>query len=116
MNAESIRLRLGGIASCSHSYYHALMELLSVKLPGVLRRLLAEEARRRNVSQSTIVRESLERALLANAAGRHDASCADLAGELIGSFRSGRRDLATNKRLIEEALLADARRGRERNR
>ena len=35
-------------------------------------------------------------------------SCAELAGDLVGAFRSGRKDLATNKELLREATLADA--------
>jgi hypothetical protein len=92
------------------------MHPLSVKLPSSLRKLLAEEARRRNVSQSTILRESLQQTLLASASPNRDLSCADLAGDLVGSLRGRRRDLATNKKLLEEAILSDARRGRQRNR
>lgn len=91
------------------------MELISVKLPPALRAKVAAEARRRNVSQSTIVRESLERSLN-GAAIRSEATCLDLAGNLAGSFHSGRRDLSTNKTLLVEAIVADARRGRKRHR
>lgn len=76
------------------------METVSFKVPPLLRRRLAEEARRRGVSQSTVIRETLEAALL---------SCADLAGDLIGCFR-GPGDLSTNKRYLDEAIVADARR------
>jgi hypothetical protein len=34
-------------------------------------------------------------------------NCAELAGDLIGSFRGGPPDLSTNKRYLEEAILAD---------
>ena len=91
------------------------MELISVKLPPALRAKVAAEARRRNVSQSTIVRESLERVLTAPT-GRGEASCVDLAGRLVGSVRSGRRDLSTNKKLLADAITSDARRGRKRYR
>ncbi len=50
-----------GIANRNEGYYHRDMELISVKLPPALRAKVAAEAQRRNVSQSTIVRESLER-------------------------------------------------------
>jgi len=76
---------------------------------------MKNKAVRRNVSQSTIVRESLERAL-AESAGRGESSCADLAGALVGLFRSGRRDLSTNKKLLAEAIASNARRGRKRQR
>ena len=91
------------------------MELISAKLPPALRAKVAAEARRRNVSQSTIVRESLERSLTGSAI-RSEATCLDLAGSLAGSFRSGRRDLSTNKTLLVEAIVGDARRGRKRHR
>ena len=35
-------------------------------------------------------------------------SCAQLAGDLVGAFRSGRRDLGTDDKLLEEAMIADA--------
>jgi hypothetical protein len=104
-----------GIANCTKWYYHPDMELISVKLPPVLRAKIAAEAQRRNVSQSTIVRESLERALTGSAS-RAEASCADLAGSLVGSVRSGRRDLSTNKKLLAEAIVSNARHGRKRHR
>jgi predicted transcriptional regulator len=91
------------------------MELISVKLPPALRAKVAAEARRRNVSQSTIVRESLERSLEGSTI-RSEASCADLAGNLAGSFRSGRHDLSTNKKLLADAIVTEARRGRKRHR
>jgi predicted transcriptional regulator len=92
------------------------MEVISIKLPEELRAKVAREARRRNVSQSTIVRESLERALAAKNNGRDELSCADLAGALVGSIHSRRRDLSTNKRLLADAITARSRRGRQRRR
>ena len=89
------------------------MEGISVKLPPSLGNALAAEARRRNVTQSTIVREALERCLLDRDGG---PSCADLVQDLSGSVKSGRRDLATNKALLRAAVRADARRGRKRPR
>jgi predicted DNA-binding protein len=92
------------------------MDTISLKLPVVLRQRIAAEARRRNVSQSTIVRESIERQLADSNGARGQVSCADLAGELIGSVRSGRRDLSTNKALLAEAIIGNAQRGRKRRR
>ncbi len=106
---------VAGIANCNEGYYHRDMELISVKLPPALRAKVAAEAQRRNVSQSTIVRESLERALT-GPAGRGEASCADLAGSLVGSVRSGRRDLSTNKKLLADVIASNVRRGRKRHR
>lgn len=92
------------------------MEVISIKLPEELRAKVAREARRRNVSQSTIVRESLERALAGKRNGRDELSCADLAGALVGSIHSRRTDLSTNKRLLAAAITAKSRRGRQRRR
>ena len=90
------------------------MDVISLKLPAMLRSKLAAEARRRNVPQSLIVREALERAL--SEGERKEVTCSDLARDLIGSGRSGRSDLATNKALLAEAVIADYRRGRKRRR
>jgi hypothetical protein len=83
------------------------MDLVSFKLPPSLRKRLAEEARRRRVSQAAVIRESLEAALLERPAARGELTCADLAGDLIGSVRGGPRDASTNKRYLEEAIMAD---------
>jgi len=81
------------------------MELLSFNLPVALRRRLAAEARRRGVSQASVIRASLESALLARPAGV--VTCADLAGKLVGSVRGGPRDASTNKRFLDDAILAN---------
>jgi predicted DNA-binding protein len=91
------------------------MDLISVKLPATLRARLQQEARRRNVSQSTIVREAVERALADTAGKKRDLSCADLVRDLIGSVRSGRANLATDKSMLAQAMLDDLR-GRKRHR
>ncbi len=91
------------------------MDLISFKLPPVLRRRLVAEARRRRVSQATIIRETLEAALLEAPRSRGELTCTDLAGDLAGSV-NGPPDLSTNKRYLEEAIVADAGRGRKRRR
>ena len=96
-----------GIAYCSNSYYHLDMQGLSIKLPDDLRRRVAREAMRRNVTQSTIVRECIERGLEDGAPRRPPATCAELVRDLVGSVSSGRSDLGTNKALLEEAILRD---------
>lgn len=83
------------------------MDLVSFKLPPALRRRLAEEARRRRVSQGAVIRESLEAALVDRPATRGELSCADLAGDLIGTYRGGPPDASTNQRYLEEAIVAD---------
>ena len=98
------------MATCCWQYYHAPMNVLTVKLPDELHATLTSEARRRNVAQSSLVREIIDNALVSdpNAA---DPSCAGLAGDLVGAVRSGRSDLATNQRLLDEAVAQDAQRG-----
>ena len=83
------------------------MNGLSVKLPAELHAMLSEEARRRNVSRSSLVRELIASAL-SDREGAPPPSCADLAGDLIGTVRSGRSDLATNTRLLDEAVVRDS--------
>jgi hypothetical protein len=89
------------------------METISVKLPAALRRRLAAEARRRNLTPSTLVRESLEQVLFADTSKRGELTCADLAGELIGSVQ-GPCDLSTSKRYLEEAVVKSHARRRKR--
>ena len=71
-----------GEISCPgrQAYYHRNMKRLSFKLPGALRRRVSANARR---------------------------NCADLAAKLVGSVRGGPRDASTNKRYLDEAILAD---------
>ncbi len=83
------------------------MSNFSLKLPGDMHAALAAEADRRNITRSALVREIIERAL-AYEAGTAPPSCAQLAGDLVGSFRSGRPDLATDDRLLDEAMTTDA--------
>jgi hypothetical protein len=91
------------------------MELISLKLPAPLRAKLAAEAKRRRVSQSAIVRESLQATLAGRPPGGGERSCADLAGELVGAL-SGPRDLSTNERYLQIELLKGVRPGRKRRR
>ena len=85
------------------------MNGLSVKLPDELHAVLSREARRRNVSRSSLVRELIANAL-SDRGGASPPSCADLAGDLVGVVRSGRSDLATNTRLLDEAVVQDSHR------
>ena len=90
------------------------MDNISLKLPQLLHAKVSEEARRRSVSKSTIIRESLERTLNESGSNTKETSCAVLAAGMIGSVRSGRRDLATNQSLLTQIMLDDAKRGRKR--
>ncbi|MEW5864668.1 MAG: ribbon-helix-helix protein, CopG family [Pseudomonadota bacterium] len=94
----------------------AEMEIVSFKVPSELRRRLAAEARRRRTSQAAIIRDTLRAALGEAAQRRGETTCADLAADLIGCFRGGPRDLAANRRHLEQAILADQRRRTEKRR
>lgn len=91
------------------------MEGISIKLPADLRRRLAAEARRRKMTQSAIVRESLEH-VLGSPGKRKSPSSAELVRDLVGSIRSGQSDLATNKAHLERAMLESDRRAAKRRR
>ena len=86
------------------------MNILTVKLPAELHATLTSEARRRNVTRSSLVREIIENALVRDTVVA-SPSCAGLAGDLVGAVRSGCSDLATNRRLLVEAVAQDAHRG-----
>ena len=97
------------MATCEWPTYHPPMNILTVELPGDLHATLTNEARRRNMTRSSLVREIIENALVVGTttAAR---SCADLAGDLVGAVRSGRSDLATNRGLLDEAVAQDGQR------
>ena len=98
------------MALCNHAYYLPLMSILTVKLPAELHATLTSEARRRNVTRSSLVREIIENALVRDTDAA-PPSCAGLAGGLVGAVRSGHSDLATDRRLLDEAIEQDAHRG-----
>lgn len=87
---------------------------MSLKLPTDLRAWVAAEAQRREASQSDVVRRALEQARKGSVAKR-SLSCADLAGDLVGSME-GPPDLSTNKAYLKQAVLKGARRARKRAR
>ncbi len=76
------------------------MTTISLKVPESLDSRLAEEAQRRRTSKSALVRECVEKVLLAPRTGRA-ASCLDLARDLAGCLK-GPRDIATNPKYLED--------------
>jgi Arc/MetJ-type ribon-helix-helix transcriptional regulator len=91
-----------------------VMKAMSLKLPADLRAWVAAEAQRSQASQSEVIRRSLER-VRKQPAAKGVLSCADLAGDLVGSIE-GPRDLSTNKSYLKEAVARGAKRGRKRPR
>ena len=80
------------------------MNFLTVKLPAELHATLTNEARRRNVTRSSLVRQFIENALI-HEADAASPSCLELTGDVVGAVRSGRSDLATNQRLLGKAVV-----------
>lgn len=70
------------------------MKTLSLKLSDELDARLARVSRDRGAAKSEVVRDALEAYFAGNQNGSR-VSCADLAGDLIGSLE-GPADLATN--------------------
>ena len=83
------------------------MNVLSVKLPSELHATLTNEARRRNVTRSSLVRQIIENALIREP-NAESPTCLGLASDLAGAVRSGRPDLATDQRLLGEAVAQNA--------
>ena len=87
------------------------MTAISLKLPEPLLRDVEVEARRRGLSKSALIRDSLEMSLRRRRANKR-VSCLDLIGDLVGS-QPGPPDASTNPCHLDEATLADYRRGRK---
>ena len=81
------------------------MTTKTLKLPATLRRGVEEEARRRGVPKSVLVRECVE-AMLRRTQRRKRPTCLDLIGDLVGS-QPAPRDASVNRRYLDEAVLAD---------
>jgi len=89
------------------------MTTISLKLPEGLASRLEAEARKRQTSKSQLLRDALMEKLLQRK--ENFTSCADLAGDLAGFFH-GPRDLSTNKKYLDEAVLREFCRERKRHR
>ena len=61
------------------------------------------------MKRPSLIREITETALVRDADAT-SPSCARRAGDLVGAVRSGHTDLATNRRLLDEAVAQDAHR------
>ncbi len=87
---------------------------MTLKLPETLRRGVEEEARRRGVPKSVVVRECVE-SMLRGRQARKPVTCLDLVGDLAGS-QPGPRDASVNRRYLDEAVLAGHGRARKNSR
>lgn len=91
------------------------MTTISLKLPEVLLREVANEAEARRVARSAVIRDCIERTLRRGKKTRNSVTCLDLMGDWVGSF-SGPRDLSTNRRYLAEAITSRANRSRKSSR
>jgi hypothetical protein len=91
------------------------MTTVSLKLPDSLLREVGQEAATRGVTKSAVIRNSLERTLRKGRKAKKKVSCLDLMGDWVGHFK-GPPDASTNPRYLDEAILADHRRGKKKSR
>ncbi len=92
--------RIVGIALHNGPYYREIMRTISLKLPDDLLVQLEGEAKKRRITKSSLIRESLERALRkpSSAGG---ISCFDVARDLAGKVKGLPRDLADNPKYMD---------------
>ncbi len=76
------------------------MQTISLKLPDDLFAQLDNEAKARRVTKSSLVRDSLEKALRKPSLHRA-VSCYDLARDLAGTLNGLPKDLAENPKYME---------------
>jgi hypothetical protein len=76
------------------------MRTISLKLPDDLLADLASEARKRRMTKSSLVRESLQKTLHAQPA-KGAVSCYDLASDLAGTVKGLPEDLADNPKYLD---------------
>ena len=77
-----------------------IMQTISLKLPEDLLAQLESEAKVRRITKSSLVRESLEKALR-KPSESGTVSCHDLARDLAGSLKGLPKDLATNPKYMQ---------------
>ena len=77
-----------------------VMRTISLKVPEDLLGQLVSESKARRVTKSSLVRESLERALR-KASPTGEVSCYDLARDLAGAVKGLPRDLAVHPKYMK---------------
>jgi hypothetical protein len=81
------------------------MATMTLKLPEAMLKGVEEEARRRGVPKSALVREYVE-AMLRRKQGRKPRVCLDLVADLLDP-QPGPHDASVNPHYLDEAILAD---------
>ncbi len=81
-------------------YYAIVMQTISMRLPDDLLEELGREAKARRVTKSSVVRESLEKALRTRSPAS-PVSCYDLARDLAGMVKGLPKDLACDPKYME---------------
>ena len=76
------------------------MTTISLKVPESLAREVAQEARRRGVTKSELIRSAVEQAVSVGRA-RRKPTCLELAREFCGCVKGGPPDLSTNPKYME---------------
>jgi hypothetical protein len=80
------------------------MTVLTCKLPLALEGRLADLAKRRGVPKSVLVREAIEAKIAdeSNSPNHPPANLIEALGGSVGSIASGKRDLARNKKHLQD--------------
>ncbi|MFT3792234.1 MAG: CopG family transcriptional regulator [Rudaea sp.] len=71
---------------------------MTIKLPGDLDDAIASASAQERISKSALVRRALEAYLAQRKSGTPFVSVLDKAGDLVGCFEGGPKDLASNPR------------------
>jgi len=95
-------LQIEGLAIALHTRRTTLlvMQTISLKLPDEMLAQLEAEAKARGMTRSSLVRESLEKALSKESSGGA-VSCYDRARDLAGAIKGLPEDLAGNPKYTE---------------
>jgi predicted transcriptional regulator len=78
------------------------MNTLTIKIPPGLDEVLAQASAREHLSKSEVVRRAIAAYLTQPAAAAQQPSALAQAGDLVGCFSGGPRDLASNPRYLDD--------------
>jgi predicted transcriptional regulator len=77
------------------------MNTLTIKISEELQRQLDDASRRAHLTKSELVRRALAAYMARKGAGARAASALEQAGDLVGCFKGGPKDLASNPKHLE---------------